>query len=47
MTETESASEITAKCVDLTIDQWSGKLGNLEQFMTENCQAMNDYVSSK
>ena len=47
MNEAESASEITAKCVDLTIDQWSGKLGNLEQFMTENCQAMNDYVSSK
>ena len=47
MNETESASEITAKCVDLTIDQWSKRLGNLEQFMTENCQAMNDYVSSK
>ena len=47
MNETESTDEITAKCVDLTIDQWSERLGNLEQFMTENCQAMNDYVSSK
>jgi glyoxylase-like metal-dependent hydrolase (beta-lactamase superfamily II) len=47
MNETESASEITGKCVELTIDQWSGKLGNIEQFMTENCQAMNEYVSSK
>ncbi len=47
MNESESANEITAKYVELTIDQWSKKLGNLEQFMTENCQAMNDYVSSK
>ena len=45
MNETDAPSEITAKCVELTVDQWSGKLGNLEQFMTENCQAMQDYVS--
>ena len=47
MNETESVNEIIAKCVESTIDQWSGKLGTLEQFMTEHCQAMNDYVSSK
>ena len=47
MNKTESTSEIIEKCVESTIDQWSGKLGNLEQFMTENCLAMNDYVSSK
>ncbi len=47
MNDTESVDETIAKCVDLTIDQWGERLGNLEQFMTENCQAMNDYVSSK
>jgi len=47
MNETESTSEIIEKCVESTIDQWGGKLGNLEQFMTENCLAMNDYVSSE
>ena len=46
--ETESTNEeITSKCVELTIDQWQERLGNLEQFMTENCSTMLDYVSSK
>jgi glyoxylase-like metal-dependent hydrolase (beta-lactamase superfamily II) len=43
--ETESTSEgVTAKCVELTINQWQERLGNLEQFMTENCSTMQDYV---
>ena len=45
--ETSSVSEVIAKCVSLSTEQWSERLGNIEQFMTENCQAMNDYVSSK
>ncbi len=36
--------EITAKCVEITIDQWQERLENLEQFMTENCSTMKDYV---
>jgi hypothetical protein len=44
--ETESTSKegVTAKCVELTINQWQERLGNLEQFMTENCSTMQDYV---
>jgi len=47
MQETESSDDVIEKCIDLTLDQWQGKLGNLEQFMTENCQAMNNYVQSQ
>ena len=35
------------KCVDLTTEQWTGKLNNLDEFMTEHCQAMKDYVVSQ
>ena len=43
----ENSSDVNAKCAALTISQWQDRLGNLEQHMTENCQAMIDYVSSK
>jgi glyoxylase-like metal-dependent hydrolase (beta-lactamase superfamily II) len=32
-------------CVDLTIDQWQGRLGNLDEFMTEHCTAMVEHLS--
>ena len=35
------------KCVDLTTEQWTGKLNNLDEFMTEHCQAMRDYVMTQ
>ncbi|WP_420545254.1 MBL fold metallo-hydrolase [Nitrosopumilus sp.] len=33
------------KCVETTTQQWTGKLNNLDEFMTEHCQAMKDYVT--
>ena len=35
------------KCVELTTEQWTGKLSNLDEFMTEHCQAMRDYVMTQ
>ena len=35
------------KCVEVTTQQWTGKLNNLDEFMTEHCQAMKDYVVSQ
>ena len=32
-------------CANLTIDQWQGRLGNLDEFMTEHCNAMIEYLS--
>ena len=37
--------DINSRCVELTLQQWQGKLGNLEQFMPENCTAMQNYIS--
>ncbi|MCA9828390.1 MAG: MBL fold metallo-hydrolase [Nitrosopumilus sp.] len=34
------------KCVEITTKQWTGKLGNLDEYMTEHCQAMKDYLES-
>ena len=47
MKESESANDVTAKCVELTIQQWQERLRDLEKFMTENCQTMHQYVLSK
>ena len=33
------------KCVETTTEQWTGNLNNLDEFMTEHCQAMKDYVT--
>ena len=32
------------KCVEITTEQWQGRLNNLDEYMTEHCQAMKDYV---
>ena len=34
-------------CTTMTIQQWTGKLGNLDAFMTDHCKAMIDYLQSK
>jgi len=34
-------------CTTMTIQQWTGKLGNLDAFMTDHCNAMIDYLQSK
>lgn len=38
-------SDAVQSCVDATIQQWEGKLGNLDEFMAEHCTAMINYVS--
>jgi phosphopantetheine adenylyltransferase len=44
--QTVSSDEVIQTCVDNTLEQWQGKLHNLEQFMVEHCTAMQEYVSS-
>ncbi|MDH3203353.1 MAG: DUF4377 domain-containing protein [Nitrosopumilus sp.] len=41
------SDKVVEKCVELTTAQWTGKLNNLDEFMTEHCQAMNDYVMAQ
>ena len=38
------ADNAVEKCVKITTEQWQGKLNNLDEYMTEHCQAMKDYV---
>jgi len=45
--QTVSSDEVVQACVDMTIEQWQGKLRDLEQFMVEHCTAMQEYVSSQ
>ena len=45
--QTVSSDEVIQTCVDNTLEQWQGKLYNLEQFMVEHCTAMQEYVSSQ
>ena len=35
---------LTQTCADLTMEQWDGKLHNLEVFMKDNCDAMVMHV---
>ncbi|QLH02472.1 MBL fold metallo-hydrolase [Nitrosopumilus cobalaminigenes] len=34
-------------CVNTSISQWEGKLGNLDAFMVDHCNAMIEYLQSK
>jgi len=43
--ESVSDDEVIQTCVDNTIDQWQGKLADLDRFMTEHCTVMKKYVS--
>ncbi len=42
-----SSDEVIQRCVDDTMEQWHGKLHNLEEYMVEHCTAMKEYVSSQ
>lgn len=35
------------RCVKTTTEQWLGKLNNLDEFMTEHCQAMKDHIMAQ
>ena len=41
------SDEVVQTCVDNTIAEWEGQLRDLEQFMTEHCTAMEEYVLSQ
>jgi len=34
-------------CTTMTIERWTGKLGNLDTFMNDHCSAMIEYLQSK
>ena len=38
-------SDAIQTCTNLTVEQWTGKLGNLDEFMTEHYTTMIDYLS--
>ena len=41
-----SDDQIIQTCVDMTIEQWEGRLADLDKFMTEHCTVMKEYVLS-
>lgn len=41
------SEEVVPTCVENTIAEWEGKLRDLEQFMTEHCTAMQEYLLSQ
>jgi len=43
----EGDSDTVQACVDATTEQWTGKLEKLDEFMTEHCTAMINYLSSE
>jgi glyoxylase-like metal-dependent hydrolase (beta-lactamase superfamily II) len=45
--ELVSEDKVIPTCVDMTIEQWQGKLADLDRFMTEDCTAMKQYILSK
>ncbi len=42
--EIVSEDEIISTCVDMTIEQWQGKLDNLDQYMREHCIAAKEHL---
>ena len=40
------SDKVVEKCVEITTEQWQGKLNNLNEFMIEHCQAMKNYLES-
>jgi glyoxylase-like metal-dependent hydrolase (beta-lactamase superfamily II) len=44
--ELVSKDEVISTCVDMTTEQWQGKLADLDRFMVEHCAAMKEYLSS-
>ena len=45
--ESVSEDQVIPTCVDMTTEQWKGKLADLDQFMVEHCNAMKEHLSSK
>jgi hypothetical protein len=43
----EGLDDPTQYCVETTTKQWEDKLGNLDTFMTDHCNAMLEYHSSQ
>ena len=41
------SSDPAGICAQTTIKQWEGKLGNLETFMSDHCNAMIEYLKEK
>ena len=44
--ELVSEDEIIPTCVDMTTEQWQGKLADLDRFMVDHCTAMKEYLLS-
>jgi glyoxylase-like metal-dependent hydrolase (beta-lactamase superfamily II) len=44
--ELVSEDKVIPTCVDMTIEQWQGKLADLDRFMVEHCTAMKQYLLS-
>jgi glyoxylase-like metal-dependent hydrolase (beta-lactamase superfamily II) len=42
--ETSTGPDAIKSCSDITVSQWEGRLGNLEEFMSEHCTAMIEYL---
>ncbi len=40
-----SDSDAARACAEMTTKQWEGRLGNLDEYMTEHCNAMIGYLS--
>ncbi|MCH7560700.1 MAG: hypothetical protein IIC67_04925, partial [Thaumarchaeota archaeon] len=45
--ETVSSDEVIQTCVDMTIEEWQGRLVELEVYMADHCTAMQKYVLSQ
>ncbi len=45
--ELVSEDKVISTCVEITIEQWQGKLGDLDRFMVEHCTAMKEYLLSE
>ena len=44
---TVSSDEVIQTCVDMTIEEWQGRLVDLEVYMADHCIAMQEYVLSQ
>jgi hypothetical protein len=44
--ELVSEDEVIPTCVDMTTEQWQGKLADLDRFMVDHCTAMKEYLLS-
>lgn len=43
----DSKNDPLETCVNTSISQWEGKLGNLDAFMADHCNAMIKYLQQK